>query len=141
MATDAVLKRHLKIMIVDEHAAFRGVVRSVLQSAGWDCVECENGQDAVEEFARSKPDLVLMDIGMEHLDGLTATAQIKARFPAARIMILSQYDEPELRAAADRAGACGYILKGDLVSLPTAIEAQTPAATNGSNAAAPSALI
>ncbi len=119
-------------MVVDDHAPFRRVVRTMLESAGWQCLECEDGQEAVDRYGETHPDLVLMDIAMEHLDGLRATAQIKARFPAARIMILSQYDEPELHAAAGEAGACGYILKENLLGLPTAIEAQTPTVSNNS---------
>ena len=101
----------------------------------------DDGQQAVELYAQLQPDLVLMDISMEHVDGLAATAQIKARFPKARIMILSQYDDPNLRAAADRAGACGYILKENLLDVPTIIEAHSPASDNGSNGGAPTTAI
>jgi DNA-binding NarL/FixJ family response regulator len=83
--------------------------------------------------ARSMPDLVLMDITMERLDGLRATALIKARFPAARIMMLTEHDDPHLRACAVEAGACGYILKEDLLDLPGAIEAHVPAMINSLN--------
>jgi CheY-like chemotaxis protein len=128
-------------MIVDDHAEFRRVVKAVLRTAGWDCVECQNGQEAVDQYANEKPDLVLMDIAMEHLDGISATAQIKAQFPGARIMIVTQYDDQDLRAAADKAGACGYILKENLLGLRAAIQAQTPALTNGSNGGAPLSLL
>ncbi len=126
--------KQLRVMVVDAHAAFRKVVRGMLETADWECIECDDGQQAVEQYAQTKPDLVLMEIAMPHLDGIRATAQIKARFPAARIMMLTQYSDSELRAAADRAGACGYILKENLLSLQTAIQAQTPATNNGSSA-------
>lgn len=125
--------RPLKIMIVDDHTGFRGVIRAILHNAGWQCIECQDGLQAVEQYARSMPDLVLMDICMEGLDGLQATTQIKASFPAARIMILTQHDDSHLRSAAVQAGACGYILKEDLLALPGAITAGTMAANNQAN--------
>jgi two-component system response regulator DegU len=125
-------------MVVDDHAAFRGVISAMLDTAAWECVECQDGNEAVEQYAQSQPDLVLMDISMEQLDGIRATAQIKARFPDARIMMLTQYDDPNLRAAADQAGACGYILKENLLGLSTAIQAQTrEAATHSINGSKP----
>jgi CheY-like chemotaxis protein len=130
--------KRLKVMVVDDHAAFRGMVRSMLETAGCQCVECQDGQEAVEQYEQLWPDLVLMDISMVHLDGLRATAQIKTRFPAARVMMLTQYDETDLRAAARQGGACGYILKENLMGLSTAIQAQIQeeAATNPSTAVA-----
>jgi DNA-binding NarL/FixJ family response regulator len=59
-----------------------------------------------------------MDIAMPRMDGLAATRELKARFPAARIVILTQYDEALLRAAAQAAGACGYLLKENLSEVP-----------------------
>jgi DNA-binding NarL/FixJ family response regulator len=115
-------------MVVDDHTAFRGVVRAILQYAGWRCVECQDGREAVEQYANWMPDIVLMDISMEGLDGLRATAQIKARFPAAKIMILTQHDDSHLRLAAEQAGACGYILKENVVTLPGAITTASIAA-------------
>jgi CheY-like chemotaxis protein len=117
-------------MVVDNHAAFRRVIRAILETAGWECVECQDGQEAVEKYARLLPDLVLMDIAMENLDGLCATAQIKANFPTAKVMMLTELDDPYLRAAAEEAGACGYILKEDLLGLPGAIETSAAAKAN-----------
>ncbi len=105
-------------MIVDDHAGFRQVAKALLQATGAECVEYGDGRKAIAGYAESRPDVVLMDIAMEGLDGLRATAQIKAAFPAARILMLTQYDDPDLRKAAERAGACGYVLKDDLAQLP-----------------------
>jgi DNA-binding NarL/FixJ family response regulator len=115
-------------MIVDDHAAFRAVVRAVLLSAGWQCIECHDGDEAVERYAETKPDLVLMDISMQRMDGLRATALVKARFPAARIMMLTQHKDSNLQAESYKAGACGYILKEDLLDLPSLIAIQPPTA-------------
>ncbi len=104
-------------MLVDDHAAFRQVVRAMLQGPGAEFVECEDGLDAVREYVRARPDVVLMDIAMKGLDGLNATIQIRTAFPQARVFMLSQYDDPDLRSAAREAGAAGYLLKDDLSQL------------------------
>ncbi len=101
-------------MLVDDHAGFRQVVKALLQDAGAEFIECGSGREAVRDYVRMQPDLVLMDIAMKDVDGLTATAQIKSAAPTARIVMLTQYDDPELRTAAERAGAAGYLLKDDL---------------------------
>jgi CheY-like chemotaxis protein len=118
-------------MVVDDHAAFRGVIRGVLQTAGCHCIECQDGQEAVETYEQSMPDLVLMDISMERLDGLRATAQIKTKFPAARIMILTEHDDPDLRVAAIQAGACGFVPKENLLELESAVMSQAITAEAG----------
>ena len=66
---------------------------------------------------------MLLDITLPQMDGLAATRQIKARFPEARIVILTQDDEAALRAAAEQAGACGYLLKENLSEVPRWIAA------------------
>ncbi len=109
----------MKIMIVDDHSGFRRVVRTMIQGTGAEIVECEDGAKAVEQYPLCRPDLVLMDLEMQGLDGLQATARIKSSFPGARILMLTQYDDPELRKAAEKAGACGYVLKEGLPQLPS----------------------
>jgi DNA-binding NarL/FixJ family response regulator len=104
-----------------------------LETAAWECIECQDGQEAVDEYAETKPHLVLMDVAMQPLDGLSATAGIKARFPSARIMMLTQFDDAQMRSAASRADACGYILKENLIGLPDVIQAQNPAVETASN--------
>jgi DNA-binding NarL/FixJ family response regulator len=58
-----------------------------------------------------------MDIEMKVMDGLTALSRIKARYPEARVLIVSQYDDPDLRAKAQMAGARAYFLKDNLAKL------------------------
>jgi DNA-binding NarL/FixJ family response regulator len=60
----------------------------------------------------------LMDLRMKPVDGLRATAEIKARLPEIRVIIVSQDDDAGLRAKAARAGACAYVLKENLQELP-----------------------
>jgi CheY-like chemotaxis protein len=109
-------------MIVDDHAAFRQVMKNVLAPLAAEFVECRDGQEAVDRYGAAQPDYVLMDIEMKPLDGLRATACLKARFPHARIIILTDYNETGLRDAAGHAGACGYVLKEELPRLQQLIQ-------------------
>jgi DNA-binding NarL/FixJ family response regulator len=59
----------------------------------------------------------MMDIKMPKLDGISATLRIKKAFPEARIVVVSQYDDPEVREGACRAGAAGYVLKDNLLAI------------------------
>jgi CheY-like chemotaxis protein len=107
-----------KMLIADDDARMRRVIRELV--AGLDMTICEavNGAEAVELYLIERPDWVLMDLRMKPVDGLIATTQIKAHSPEAWVLIVSQYDDPELREAAARAGACGYVLKENLHELP-----------------------
>ncbi len=109
-------------MIVDDHAGFRAMVKTALAALPAEYAECADGQEAVAQYGRFRPDIVLMDIAMKGVDGLKATAQIKASFPDARIFMLTQYDDPDLREAAQRAGACEYVLKENLPQLQELLE-------------------
>ena len=112
-------------MLVDDHAAFREMVRTLLRTTDAAIIECEDGWEAATRYADFQPDIVLMDLAMPGLDGLGATAQIKARFPTARIVILTQYDDPDLRLAARQAGACDCLSKHDLSRLDRLVQAWT----------------
>jgi CheY-like chemotaxis protein len=76
--------------------------------------ECENGEEAVEMYRVCRPEWVLMDIRMPGMDGIAATRQIKELYPEARIVVVSNYDDPTLREDAAAAGAVGYVAKDDL---------------------------
>ena len=85
-------------------------------------VECEDGAEAVEFYRRHGPDVVLMDIKMKTVDGLEATRQIKAEFPHARVVIVSQWDTQALRKSAHEAGAVTYVNKSNLLPLRKVLE-------------------
>jgi DNA-binding NarL/FixJ family response regulator len=81
-------------------------------------VECRDGLEAVRRFGEVAPDWVLMDIEMPQLDGLSATREITAISPGARVVMVTNHDDADLRAEADRVGATGYVRKDNLEALP-----------------------
>lgn len=86
-------------------------------------LECEDGADALPAFAEFMPDWVLMDWEMRTVDGLTAARQLLERFPSARIMLVTQYDDPELRQTAADSGVRGFFRKDELFKLKRTIAA------------------
>ena len=107
-----------KILIADDDWRMRQFVRQSVAGLASEVYEAADGNEAIALCAAQRPDWVLMDLRMKPLDGLRATAEIKARFPETHVVIVSQYDEPELRAEAARLGACAYVLKESLAELP-----------------------
>jgi DNA-binding NarL/FixJ family response regulator len=102
-----------KILVVDDHPLVRrGLVYSLGEREEWGvCGEATNGREAISEFQRLKPDLVLMDISMPVMNGLEATAEIRRISPAAKIVILSMHDSSQIQAQAINAGANAYLVK------------------------------
>jgi CheY-like chemotaxis protein len=107
----------MKIMIVDDSSEIRDFLKSILQGAGVEFVECGDGGEAIARFAALRPDWTLMDVRMKPVDGLTATRDITGRFPDSRILIITQDGNPRLKAAALSAGATEFLLKDDLSSI------------------------
>ncbi len=107
-----------KLLIADDDPRMRQVLKQIVGGLASTVYEAADGAEAIAIFAAERPEMVLMDLRMKPLDGLRATAQIRARFPDARIAIVSQYDELELRIEAARVGACAYVLKDQLQELP-----------------------
>ena len=113
----------MKVLIVDDNASVRRLIRSVLPPLASEIYECANGPDAVAIYQAHRPDVVLMDIRMGAMDGIEATKRIKAADPEAKIVIVTDYDDDGLRQAAIRAGACSYTLKDNLLELIGLLEA------------------
>ena len=112
----------MKLLIVDDDPGIRRLIGAVLASMSPAIVECADGAEALAAYETHAPDVVLMDIAMRGLDGLAATAAITAAHPCARVVIVSNFDEADLRKAGSRAGACGYVMKQNLLELPTLLE-------------------
>lgn len=109
--------RKMTILIVDDKPAVRRLLKRLLSEMDATIVECGDGAYALAAYSDHQPDFVLMDIHMPLQDGLTATRQICTHDPSARIAIVTDYDDDELRAAASQAGACAYLVKQDLSRL------------------------
>ncbi len=118
------------IMIVDDNASIRAIVASQVRRITGirEFFECDSGIEAIRAYGPVRPDWVLMDIKMPIIDGLTATRAIRREFPEARIVMVTNFDDPDLREAARKVGAAGYVLKDRLSELRTIIACQ---ATNG----------
>src|SRR5437764_456345 len=97
----------LRILIADDHEVARRGIRAVLEShTGWEvCGEAKDGRESVELAAATKPDLVLLDIGMPNLNGLEAARQILATAPNVAILILTMHDSDNVVRDVLRAGA------------------------------------
>jgi CheY-like chemotaxis protein len=115
------------VLVAEDNAAMRQMLARLCREWGATVIECGNGREAVQAFAQHQPDWVLMDFAMPELDGVDATARITARYPKARIVIVSQYESDGLRQAALEAGARGFVNKEDVHQLPDLIQAIRPA--------------
>ena len=105
------------IQIVDDSPNMRAAIKSVLDGLSAEFIESSDGDDAVQQYSAHRPDFVIMDIRMQRMDGITATRAIRSRSPNAQVVIVTQYDDHDLRSAAREAGAVGYVLKDDLSRL------------------------
>src|ERR1700733_3091593 len=109
--------RNMSILVVEDSAAMRSAIMSSLRNLDANFIEIDDGALALDAYAGHRPDWVLMDLQMKEVDGLVATSQIRAAYPEARIVIVTNFDDTQLRDAAREAGACGYVVKDDLLAL------------------------
>jgi DNA-binding NarL/FixJ family response regulator len=103
----------IRVALVDDEAMIRVGLRMVL--SGEDDIEvvgeASDGDEAAALVARTRPDVVLMDVRMARVDGLTAARQIVAEHPDSKVIVLTTFDEDAHVAAALRAGVSGFLLK------------------------------
>jgi two-component system NarL family response regulator len=106
-------KPRIRLLLVDDHLVVRIGLRGLLETqADMEVVaEAPGGNAAVSAFAKHHPDVVLMDLRMPDLDGAQATAAIRAKFPEARVLVLTTFDTDEDIFRALEAGAVGFLLK------------------------------
>jgi DNA-binding NarL/FixJ family response regulator len=103
----------IRILLADDHAMVRQGLRAFLglskdlQTVG----EAADGRQAVEQARLAKPDVVLMDVRMPDLDGISATRELLATFPAVKVVILTTFEQDDYIFGALRAGASGFLLK------------------------------
>ena len=117
----------VSLMIVDDHHIVRQGMSALLSTMpGLQVIaEASSGEQAVELYRKHQPDVTLMDLRMQHGNGVEAIKSIRAEFPLARIIVLTTFDGDEDIFRALQAGARGYLLKGsdidELVSAITAV--------------------
>ncbi|MEO7275566.1 MAG: response regulator transcription factor [Vicinamibacterales bacterium] len=107
----------MTVLIVDDSPPFRAVIRSVLAGVADVVTECADGDEAVAAYTAGRPDWVLMDLQMVRVGGLEATQRLLAQDRTARVLIVTDYDDVHWRAAAAQAGACGYLVKDNLLEV------------------------
>ena len=105
-------KKNPTILIVDDALFTRTMLRNILTENGFKAVvEAETGTEAIWAYERWQPDLVIMDINMPEMDGMTAVGNIMNIDPEARIIICSALGEPHLMKEALEAGVIEFIMK------------------------------
>jgi len=102
-----------RLMIVDDHEVVRMGLRAALEVEPDFTVvtEANNGQDAVDKARAHQPDIVLMDVRMDGMDGIEACREIRSELPQTKVLMLTSFAEEETVVAALLAGAAGYVLK------------------------------
>lgn len=116
----------MKFLIVEDNELMRRLIRSVVSEIAETIDECSNGKEAVTAFERHRHDWVVMDIEMPEMDGLTATAKIIAIDPNARVIIVTQHDNKNLREDSIKAGAVAFIAKENLLDIRVVLSSVTP---------------
>ena len=103
----------IRVLLADDHALIRSGVAAILGSDPEIEVvgQVDDGAAAVTAAARQQPDLVLMDVQMPGVDGISATSQVLAACPGTRVMVLTLFDLDEYVVGALRAGASGFLIK------------------------------
>ena len=101
-----------KVLIVDDAAFMRLTIRQMIEPEGHTVVgEAGNGVDAISQFKKLKPDIVLLDITMPDMDGIEALKQIREADPTAKVIICSAVGQQIMIAKAIEAGAQNFIVK------------------------------
>jgi DNA-binding NarL/FixJ family response regulator len=130
-AGSALKSASVRIVIADDHEIFRRGLRSLLEShSDWEvCGEAVNGREAIEKVKQLKPDVVVLDVTMPHVNGLEAAREIRRIVPESKVVILSQHEPALMKQSALAAGAGAYVTKSE-VSRELMIAIETITASN-----------
>ncbi len=99
--------------IADDHKIFRDGIRLALKNRDFINViwEAEDGKDMIEKFKTNSPDVLLMDIRMPHVDGISALQLIRKEYEEVKVIVLSMYDDKEMITKVMECGANAYLTK------------------------------
>jgi len=100
-----------KILVTDDAAFMRMMLKNMLAEAGHEVIEAGNGLEAIEQYEMHKPDAVTMDITMPEMEGIEAVRELIKRDPNARIVMCSAMGQQTMVVDAIQAGAKGFIVK------------------------------
>ena len=103
----------IQVVLADDHDLVRSGIKALLSTVDGVRViaEARNGLELLQLLESVKPDVVMTDISMPGMDGITAIAEIHARFPDVKVLVLSMYDTVDFVKRAVANGACGYLMK------------------------------
>jgi DNA-binding NarL/FixJ family response regulator len=103
-----------RILLVDDHPLTRSALAGLLQHHGFEVAgEAADGEEAIARASELRPDLILLDLSMPGLDGLTALPRLREAAPSCEVVVLTASGEEQNLLAAIRAGAAGYLLKSE----------------------------
>ena len=106
-----------KILVVDDSSLSRKISRRILEEAGHTVEDVADGLAALERYALARPDVVVLDVTMNEMDGLEVLRQLRAMDPAARVVMATADAQTSTRTLSEAGGAVGFVLK-PLVSGP-----------------------
>lgn len=107
----------MKLLIVEDNAAMRRMLKDMFQSDFEEIIECEDGSEALEAYKICNPDWVFMDIKMKTMNGIEASRLIKASYPEAKIIAVTDFGDKMLKSAAESAGVYAYVLKENIFDI------------------------
>ncbi|MBV6480271.1 MAG: Transcriptional regulatory protein DegU [Ignavibacteria bacterium] len=102
------------LLIVEDNVKMRNLIKDMFAPIFKNIYECDDGSKALKSYALSKPEWVFMDLKMKEMDGIAATKEIISKYPDAKILIVTDFNDDELRKVAARNGAIDYVLKENL---------------------------
>ena len=113
-----------RILIADDHDLMRCLIKQEFEHhADWICIEAENGEQAVAKATELKPEIIILDVAMPVMDGLTAAREIVKIFPAVPIVIHTVHFSEQIKCEAKKIGVREVLPKADLASLVGVVEA------------------
>lgn len=111
----------MTILIVDDNAAMRGMIRSMFDGRRYRMFESPDGDAALNDYERIHPDVVLMDVQLGGTNGITATRRLCSEHPEARVVMVTNHTDRWTRQAAQAAGAVAFVPKDELMSVPNIV--------------------